>query len=988
MSQVGVRPASQMSTGRMGVTLPQIQHPMSRMSNPGDMELRGVSRSGDRPMSNPGRPLANESHYPVRKSMSALSGRDSRQASRLGRENVPPPMAIDSIPEGVEVTFGDPSKTRMPIFGNKADVTSRPDLPPSRASSRLSTASAQARLEIDELEMLLRQRMRGNFFEIRKQFQNNDPEGKGNVSREALYRILMTVLGRQLTQNQFMKLLERLGFNNKVVINYTEFFSLFRKMNEEDSSFPKWMDPVQRTHLEKACMSSEQVHQQLKEKAKQRVMDVAELIPQMNPGGSGRIMKPELRQLLNRLMFYMDDIEFEKLWNKYDPDASGTISGEKFMRKLGITFTNGAAENGRLSPIAESDLRKLKISDRRVVEEFKTLSSKSSALTRYMQFMQYLEQRSKRTPRRKEVERRNQLDIERWLKNKFREGFSTMRESFEAKDPKNEGSVGFDDFLEVLGNYGLKLEKKYLAAFLSRCSVSANKNGTIPYREFLHRFQDRSEKGMTHTILTDNKHRLVRLFNNDQKSENGSNLSAIEGQLMNMFQRDFLALLGTFKSIDKLETNVISQEEFRAAMESRFNLTLTDEQFDGFVDRIPLDEDGNVKYTDFMQQFDTRGMAPSLFPSKENDTRKIVKVGPLPEDPPKPMEPTTQRSDMGEYITFDEPPLIDDSVPKRSPQEMFRVIKDLLNKKFNEVENMFFQLDEINSMRMSQEQMFQLLRRFPEIRPEVTRGEIRDLWKTFITNKDKTLDYYEFVRHFGFSKTSAAFPNAKRVPPRHGDADFMIRSRKLNCAADMLQDSLRSKIDYMWEDLRKEFVGMDPYGIGYVSQDEFRDVLKELCVHLSEFELDTLTRKFDIKKDGRVSYIEFLKPFALRKQIWRHGNNMLSLLQHPQAELPVSDIVEPPQKGLHGLTAKLRQKLAGDWKNLRRAFRKLDKTNNGYLSVPEFRSVLKLANVILDEDEVYHVLNRFDHNMSGKIQYEKFIEETFKPETRHSVRPV
>jgi len=47
-----------------------------------------------------------------------------------------------------------------------------------------------------------------------------------------------------------------------------------------------------------------------------RFMDVAEIIPQMNPGGNGRIMKPELRQLLNKLMFYMDDFEFEKLWNK------------------------------------------------------------------------------------------------------------------------------------------------------------------------------------------------------------------------------------------------------------------------------------------------------------------------------------------------------------------------------------------------------------------------------------------------------------------------------------------------------------------------------------------------------------------------------------------------------------------------------------------------------------------------------------------------
>lgn len=89
-------------------------------------------------------------------------------------------------------------------------------------------------------------------------------------SREALYRILLTVLGRQLSQSHFNRLMDRLGFKERLVINYTEFFSLFRQMNEEDSSFPRWMDPVQRTHLEKATMTASQVHTQLKEKAKQR----------------------------------------------------------------------------------------------------------------------------------------------------------------------------------------------------------------------------------------------------------------------------------------------------------------------------------------------------------------------------------------------------------------------------------------------------------------------------------------------------------------------------------------------------------------------------------------------------------------------------------------------------------------------------------------------------------------------------------------------
>ena len=49
----------------------------------------------------------------------------------------------------------------------------------------------------------------------------------------------------------------------------------------------------------------------------------------------------------------------------------------------------------------------------------------------------------------------------------------------------------------------------------------------------------------------------------------------------------------------------------------------------------------------------------------------------------------------------------------------------------------------------------------------------------------------------------------------------------------------------------------------------------------------------------------------MRKQGWRHGNNMMDLLQHPNAALPIADIVEPPQKGLTGITAKLRNKVRG-----------------------------------------------------------------------------
>uniref|UniRef100_K7GBJ5 EF-hand domain-containing protein n=1 Tax=Pelodiscus sinensis TaxID=13735 RepID=K7GBJ5_PELSI len=91
--------------------------------------------------------------------------------------------------------------------------------------------------------------------------------------------------------------------------------------------------------------------------------------------------------------------------------------------------------------------------------------------------------------------------------------------------------------------------------------------------------------------------------------------------------------------------------------------------------------------------------------------------------------------------------------------------------------------------------MEELRSRF-DIQPEVTRGEIRRLWETLITNQDNTLDFMEFVRYFGYSSSSSCFPNAKINPPRKGDNNFRLRSKKLSCDSDILVDRVRAKVSY------------------------------------------------------------------------------------------------------------------------------------------------------------------------------------------------
>lgn len=59
------------------------------------------------------------------------------------------------------------------------------------------------------------------------------------------------------------------------------------------------------------------------------------------------------------------------------------------------------------------------------------------------------------------------------------------------------------------------------------------------------------------------------------------------------------------------------------------------------------------------------------------------------------------------------------------------------------------------------------------------------------------------------------------------------------------------QIDFLWDELRREFQAMDPYHTGCVSREEFRDVLIELCVNLSDTELESLITKFDTGRDDR-----------------------------------------------------------------------------------------------------------------------------------------
>jgi hypothetical protein len=105
-------------------------------------------------------------------------------------------------------------------------------------------------------------------------------------------------------------------------------------------------------------------------------------------------------------------------------------------------------------------------------------------------------------------------------------------------------------------------------------------------------------------------------------------------------------------------------------------------------------------------------------------------------------------------------------------------------------------VDTFNSNEMSKEMMYELFKRL-KITPPIKRDEIDLLWIEFILKDNKKLEYWQFVRHFGYSKKSAAFQNAKVSPPKKGDNDMMLTSNKLGRDSILIRGSVQSKVDLL-----------------------------------------------------------------------------------------------------------------------------------------------------------------------------------------------
>ncbi|XP_078138383.1 EF-hand calcium-binding domain-containing protein 6 [Centroberyx gerrardi] len=233
-----------------------------------------------------------------------------------------------------------PCTTRSATHTHKHGESRQTAIQSDRARSANSTPDELPPLE--EVEALVRWRLRENLAKVRSALRSLDPKGRGSVGRDEFRRVLKTLLS--LRQNQLNTLLNEVCERNSVAVDYMRFL---RRYSRAPAARRASSRSSMRRGPENTSMPLSEIQKHLKDKIGGNLRTVIRVFRLFDYNREGRIQQHEFRRILDNYCLPLTDKEFQRLWNYYSPNNMASISYKLFLDKLGF----GNSKNFNIVPV-------------------------------------------------------------------------------------------------------------------------------------------------------------------------------------------------------------------------------------------------------------------------------------------------------------------------------------------------------------------------------------------------------------------------------------------------------------------------------------------------------------------------------------------------------------------------------------------------------------------------------------------------------------
>ncbi|XP_066505719.1 EF-hand calcium-binding domain-containing protein 6 [Hoplias malabaricus] len=723
------------------------------------------------------------------------------------------------------------------------------------------------------------------------------------------FRVLFDSLRIVIKEKEYQRLLELLGFKPGSNLNYPEFFQ-----NIQPNVRPGLQFISNMTAEELLDHSCEQVHTYLVTSARTSWTQFSKAFSQYGEDGESIVTKTGLRNILYKYYLPITSREFEKLWARYDEDGKGYVTQRQFLDKLNINTQEFACTVGPeeittsrtacTTPLTETTLHKLRD----------------------------------------------------WLKFNFEDVSRCLVEMDESRD----GHVAVKALLSLFNRHGFQLQEQQLLHLIKNLGINVC-HGKLVYLDFLEQLS-----GTNAEI----EPQLSQYKESPASVEDVEGLSP-EGALQRV--RELVTtsshtLFKAFEVFDQAKKGKVTQPDFRRVLDN-FCVRLSDVQYRKLLAKLSVKygEETLVDWKHFLQTFDLHNQETS-----KEWLEKVQKMR-FPNQPhPLPISDILVR------------------------------IQEVVSARLNTITKDIVDLDYARHNVISKEQ-FKIICDQHFMR--LSDDQFEKLWKILPVSAYGCLDYHEFLKKFSgelqekeeekpesspspecrkpLGSSSAVLPKCPKTAPciperrkAFSPEQFKRPSTvsggfsvtvPLDCEA--VERRLRFQLRSCWREVQRKCREADTERTGEINMQDFLDILEKLHVDLSQSQFEQLSKKYNIRKKGRISYSEFLLHFVLMLKPQANtctGRRKLHLPKTPMSAGPLSD---------QGADALLRlcTPVQLHWRTLRRTLMSYDKERTGKISVQDFRKVLRQYKVNISEEDFFHLTYFFDKNISGNISYNEFL---------------
>ncbi|XP_050392484.1 uncharacterized protein LOC126811060 isoform X2 [Patella vulgata] len=1002
---------------------PVIAHPMSQMGSCGDLSVRGVST-------------------PVLRREKTISFVDN------GR--------VDSVSKDNKFCFNggySPRLLHWPLDYQQQQYVGRP------AVRQKESPNFKGKSE-DELLDKVRDKLTTGFYGLRHMFKANDPMGKGNVTKEALLRILYHLCG-YITKEQFDRFLRRLDLDDNNLISFVDFVKCFQ---DNETVRRQWVIPTKKMETQefrRAMYPEENLRDLenmqcdphhsapyaaafLRDKLNTGESNIRDLLPTACFEPNGMVLAPQLREAMAQLGIYFTNSEYDKFWSRFDRDNCGAVYTKQLYKQIGltslgqpkITSTAITTSNSHKNSSHQSHKSEIvtcwsseekdgvrhdtlrtsynyDVEDENVdekqetkVKHQRTNDSKDRKASRRTNVVSkppvpptsekssVTVSRKQKTTQQTATKFENVLDS---LHSKYEGPYTFMLEAFQLFDYLDDGYISKVDFRRVMKEFGITIAALELEEFLRSCGIRTIQ-GQINYKDFLVKYQNREKTGILNGT-SGNNNKIIR---QETKSEvkNTTKSEHLESAVVEHLHGDFIKLVSDFKEADVNNEGKVSEETFRNVIENQLGGTLTDKQWKVLQKDVGAQENGAISYPGFLAKFDIQ---PGTWNQQLHGETILPKHTIHKID-----DPTMEKlRHMASYMmSVKDKEETDERT--RLVLETNRQIEDIFRSRFHTFDKHFKDMDRKMTGRMTKWQFGALLRLTGLT---LNQKELDRLWSTLSLARDGMLAYSALIKQFSpanrvrsvwgkapsFDENTQSMVERARQIQRERKEGFRLRphsapntgrprsakaSAPLNLKTDTskllrrkeIMKKLQPFVAKNWDRLHQSFINLDRQGFSNIGYMEMRGLMTQLQFGLNNTDMGEIIDQFDLEGNGRFHYIAFLEAFGPQGgnfDMFEEVNEMSPNFVGKQS----CDVTET--KGSFAIPTAvytMRTKLLREWQNLRRAFRKMDSNNDGYLEVGDFKKCLKLCNIDGSDEDLYHLFSQFDRELTGKIAYREFLK--------------